>query len=143
MIYFLWPTNYAIEITFDSNIIKTILVEPHSEVYIDYTHSVARTNVRDVIIMNEDTKLKLTRTEYSSFGAGLPTDNYGTFEHKDGLYINDGINKLFDEIPLRVGTIANHKVTFESGKEVILADYIEPGNLVILKPRKISRLKSF
>lgn len=140
MVYFLWPT-YAIELIYDDNVVKIFPLELNMEVYIDYTHSVAKTKVRDVFVMNRAETLLLTRTEYSSFGAGLPTENYGTFEHVDGRYLNKGINKTLTEIPLRVGRIANHKLTFYDGKEIVFLDFFEAGSLVIIKPIRTMKIK--
>jgi|GEM_PF-67862 len=139
-LYFLRTSN-VVEIIFNGDVVQTFPVELESEMYIDYTHSVAKTNVRDVFVIKEDNSLVLTRTEYESFGAGLPTENYGSFEHIHGKYINSGINVTFDEVPLRVGIIANHRLTFQDGRGVVFSDLIEAGNLVIVKPNKVSRLK--
>ena len=141
LIYLVKPV-YAVQIIYNNEVSQSLGVDPHKEIYIDYTHSVARTNIRDVFVLKESERFLLIRTEYSSFGAGLPTENFGTFTHRDGLYINEGIDLELQEIPIRIGTIANHKLTVQDGSIIVFSDFFKAGELVVLKPTKINRLKA-
>ncbi|TCQ03495.1 hypothetical protein EDD79_100980 [Serpentinicella alkaliphila] len=140
-IYLVKPV-YAVQIIYNNEVSQTLVVDPHKEIYIDYTHSVARTNIRDVFVFKKSERFLLIRTEYSSFGAGLPTESFGRFTHRDGLYINEGINLELQEIPIRIGTIANHKLTFQDGSNIVFSDFFKTGELVVLKPAKINRLEA-
>ncbi|WP_158385987.1 DUF1850 domain-containing protein [Clostridium aceticum] len=142
MIYLIWPA-YAIEISTNDVILKTFIVASTSEIYIDYTHSVEKTSVRDVFEVRRNHTFLLTRTEYSSFGAGLPTDSFGEFKVVDGTFINSGINQELASISLRVGRIANHSLVLEDGRHISLKDYVEGGSLVIIKPVKTTRFQAF
>lgn len=139
LIYFLMPVQ-AVEISSENKTIKIFEVEKKSEIYIDYVHSVAKTPIRDVMEINENHLFLLTRTEYSSFGAGLPTDSAGNFQLKDGIYINSGLDKELDLISLRVGRFADHKLVFEDGRSFIFKDFLEGGDLVIIKPVQIFKI---
>ena len=114
------------------------------EFTIEYIHSVARTPIRDVFVglaTPENGKtIRFLRTEYSSFGAGLPTESFGRFSHNNGLYINEGIELFFTEIPLRVGSFANHQINGE-GITVFLNEYFPAGKLVVLRPVEIMKIK--
>ncbi|WP_207636408.1 DUF1850 domain-containing protein [Alkaliphilus metalliredigens] len=115
----------------------------NSEAYIDYTHSVEKTPVRDVIEIKSNLIFLLKRTEYSSFGAGLPTDNLGDFKVVNGIFINSGINQELSSISLRVGRIANHSLGLEDGRQLYLKDYVDGGTLVIIRPVSVTRLQAF
>ncbi|MDR5659081.1 DUF1850 domain-containing protein [Serpentinicella sp. ANB-PHB4] len=142
LVYFFGPIYYGISVkTAEGQVLINYKLEPKSEIYIDYTHSVARSNVRDVFELNDDFTFTLTRTEYEAFGAGLPTEKYESFELIDGRYINKGINIVLKEIPLRIGKIAKHKLSFEDEVVFDLLDYIEAGELVIIEPSKLTRWK--
>ncbi|KAB3532755.1 DUF1850 domain-containing protein [Alkaliphilus pronyensis] len=143
IIHLTLPVYSAVKIFSDFNTTKYFIVKENSELYIDYIHSVMKTPVRDVFEVKKNNTLLLVRTEYSSFGAGLPTENYGTIQLVDGVYINRGINKELTIIPLRVGAIANHKVQLEDGRFIFLKDFINVGSLVKIKAVKISRLQAF
>lgn len=140
--FLLWPIN-AIKIYSGDNTIAIYTVDIYSEIYIDYTHSAIKTPVRDVFQFEGKKTLLLTRTEYGSFGAGLPTESFGELKLVDGVFINSGINMEFKEVPLRVGAIAKHKIAFEDGGKLELLDYVEAGSLVIIKPIRITRLQAF
>ena len=90
--------------------------------------------------INENHLFLLTRTEYSSFGAGLPTDSAGNFELKDGKYINSGLNKELDCISLRVGRFADHTLVFEDGRIFVFRDFLEGGDLAVIKPVQVSKI---
>ncbi|AOY76494.1 DUF1850 domain-containing protein [Clostridium formicaceticum] len=140
--YLAWPV-YGIEISTNHVALKTFIIPCDSEIYIDYTHSVEKTSVRDVFEIGRNHHFLLIRTEYSSFGAGLPTDNFGEFKVVDGIFINSGINQELSNISLRVGRIANHSLVLEDGRHIYLKDYAEGGSLVIIKPVKTTRFQAF
>lgn len=139
IIYLLLPVK-AVEISSHDKILRIFEVKNNTEIYIDYIHSVAKTPIRDVMVINDDLSFLLIRTEYSSFGAGLPTENLGTFEIKNGKYINSGIDKSLDSISLRVGRVANHKLLFDDGREFIFKDFLDGGDLALIKPVKVPKL---
>lgn len=141
LIYLLLPIQ-IISLSVDESTLFNVTIDIGEEFYIDYTHSVMKTTVRDVFEITENNTLRLTRTEYSSFGAGLPTENYGSFKLENGRYINEGINMELSYIPLRVGNIANHRLLLQEGNEFFLTNFVEGGTLIDVKPRKITRLQN-
>ena len=80
-------------------------VDDGAEVTVEYTHSVEKTPVSDVYVV-EDGRLVMTRMEFSSFGAGLPSTVDVT--EVDGRYVYHPPERSYD--PLRVGTgpVADH-----------------------------------
>jgi hypothetical protein len=140
-LYLLSPESAIQLISVDKVI--TIPASVQSELYLDYTHSVAKSPVREVFIITEKEGFQLIRTEHSAFGAGLPTENFGVFIHESGIYTNSGIDKVLTEIPVRVGAVANHRLIFDKGPEITLSDFFKIRSLVTIKPVRISRLHLF
>lgn len=133
---------YAVQLVTESGIVETVPLFKDNEIYIDYIHSVALSDVREVFVITDNGRFLLTRTEYSSFGAGLPYEDYGSFRKVEGRYINSGINMVISEIPLRVGAAANHRLLLENGPEIVLSDFQEKQGLITIRPLKKSRLKN-
>ena len=85
-----------------------LLVTPVSEdteVTVEYTHSVEKTLVRDVYVP-EDGALVMTRMEFSSFGAGLPSQ--ADVETVDGRYVYDPPPRRYDPLRVTTGHVADH-----------------------------------
>ncbi len=118
-------------------------VERGERFSITYVHSVMKTPVTDVFRYDQVGQFMLERTEYQSFGAGLPTENFGEFEHVNGIYINGGINRPLEVIRQRVGRFANHRVIFENGVVVTLDEYVPGGDLVTLSPSYQLRILTY
>ncbi|WP_255191196.1 DUF1850 domain-containing protein [Natronobeatus ordinarius] len=80
-------------------------VDDGETVVLAYTHSVEKTPVRDVYEVDDDA-LRMVRMEFSSFGAGLPTDDVertdeGFVVHRDDRY---------EQLSVAPRTIAGHEL---------------------------------
>lgn len=75
------------------------------EVAIAYTHSVQKTPVRDIYVV-EDQWLRADRSVFHSFGAGLPTENIDRTE--DG-YVVEG-SERYNELRVVPGPVAGHEL---------------------------------
>jgi hypothetical protein len=84
-------------------------VEQGDEITIAYTHSVQRTPVEDVYIVDGST-LRADRSVFHSFGAGLPTENV---ERTDEGYVVEG-RTTYDELHVSPGEIAGHELVVGS-----------------------------
>lgn len=78
--------DWTLVVASEEETLLTVSVEPGDSVALEYTHSVEKTPVRDVYEIRED-GLVLTRTEFQSYGAGLPATadvrlENGTFVHE-------------------------------------------------------------
>jgi hypothetical protein len=82
-----------------------IPVDQGDEVKIAYTHSVQKTPVEDVYVVDGST-LRADRSVFHSFGAGLPTENV---ERTDEGYVVEG-DERYDELAVTPGTIAGHEL---------------------------------
>lgn len=79
-------------------------VDQGEEVTIAYTHSVQRSPVEDVYVVN-GTELRADRSVFHSFGAGLPVD----VERTDEGYVVDGTG-TYAELSVVPGAIAGHEL---------------------------------
>ena len=68
-------------------------VDDGETVVLAYTHSVERTPVRDVYEV-DDGALRMVRTEFSSFGAGLPTDDVERTDDGYVVHLDDRHERL-------------------------------------------------
>lgn len=97
------------------------------EFYIQFTHSVNRTKVREYYEIRAG-KILLTRAEYSSFGAGMPEvpETQGsTLTSESGVLRLDHINKPMPEFIYRIGTIAEHSLNI-NGRQIPLKSLAPP-----------------
>ncbi|WP_241154903.1 DUF1850 domain-containing protein [Halorubrum sp. CSM-61] len=83
----------------------TAPVSDDTEIAIEYTHSVEKTTVRDVYVPR-DGELVMTRMEFSSFGAGLPSQADVT--ERDGRYVFEPPSESHETLHLKTGHVADH-----------------------------------
>jgi hypothetical protein len=103
--------------------------------YLDYIHSSAKTPVQDIFTVGEGGEMILIEENFSWFGAGLEA---GSTEDVKVVY--DGKHKKirvlqyrhFPHFLLRVGRIANHRITCHE-KSVPLKRLTEGGELVHIR----------
>ncbi|AGB35928.1 DUF1850 domain-containing protein [Natronococcus occultus] len=82
-----------------------IPVDQGDAVTIAYTHSVEKTPIEDVYVV-EDSSLRADRSVFHSFGAGLPTSDV---ERTEEGYVVEG-TETHDELRLAPGEIAGHEL---------------------------------
>ena len=80
-------------------------VGPDTEIVVEYTHSVERTLVRDVYVAENGT-LVMTRLEFSSFGAGLPSEADVVVD--GGRYVYHPPRTEYETLRVMTGPIADH-----------------------------------
>lgn len=113
---------------------------------ISYTHSVNKGRVHDVYSKTNDNCLKLDRTFFVSYGAGIPEPDEtpgAEFKVVDNGYEISNLNRIVPKLTMAVGIIANHVITFYYKSIAIdcqLTDYFEPQTSIILEIKKISLL---
>lgn len=98
-------------------------LDPVTGFAIRYTHSVARTPVTDYFIP-ENGKIRLVKTEYQDFGAGLPHNPEAgqKMYMENGKLVIDGYQSRFNKIDVRVGRIARHRLIFFDRDKNILEE---------------------
>ena len=101
-----------------------------------YTHSVARTPVKEYYEIQYPNLIIQTRMDYHSYGAGLPTKSSQNYQLIDGAIVIDGMANEHSEIPVRVGRVSEQKIVFNE-KSIPLIDLAKPGKLLIIKPGKL------
>lgn len=80
-------------------------VDGDTEVVVEYTHSVEKTLVRDVYAP-ADGALRMTRMEFSSFGAGLPS--HADVTERDGRYVYHPPQTEYQILRVKTGAVADH-----------------------------------
>ncbi|WP_134117930.1 DUF1850 domain-containing protein [Orenia marismortui] len=108
------------------------------EFAIEYMHSVEKTPVWDYFKV-ENGKILLTGTRYESYGAGLPYLQEYDYIVENEEFIINGIDKVLDNIPVRVSDFAKHKFLVED-KEYKLYEMTRPQNLLIIEVENVSEL---
>lgn len=111
------------------------------EFAIIYDHSVMRTEVKDVFTIEEGEVL-LLRTEYESFGAGLPTEAFENFTKVDGRYINEGIYTRIPIIRMRTGKTTNHRLIYNEETTITFDQFVETGSLIFIEEKTMTTLES-
>ncbi|MFP8957886.1 DUF1850 domain-containing protein [Natrialbaceae archaeon A-CW3] len=81
-------------------------VDDGTEVSISYTHSVEKTPVEDVYVVDDD-RLRMTKMVFQSHGAGLPSDE--TVERTDDGFVVER-NTPFETLRVTPGEIAGHEL---------------------------------
>lgn len=96
-----------------------------TEVVVEYTHSVERTLVRDVYVP-DDGRLVMIRTEFSSFGAGLPAQADVTV--RDGRFVYRPPRSEYETLRVKTGEIADHDIVV-SGERYDIATLADGGSI--------------
>lgn len=92
----------------DGSVLIDEPVEDGDEVRLEYTHSVEKTLVSDIYIVN-GTTLESTRMEFDSYGAGLPS-NADVERTDDGRFVTE-TDGTHDRLIVSPGEIAGHTLT--------------------------------
>ncbi len=112
---------------------------------ISYTHSVNKGRVHDFYRPAKDGSLELYKTQFVSYGAGIPEaeETPGAFftVTPDGYFI-ENLHRFVPRLTMAVGIIANHTLAagrdFNGQKEYLLTAYFEPQTSIILEVKKVS-----
>ena len=113
---------------------------------ISYTHSVNKGRVHDYYKHTPEKKLELYKTEFVSYGAGIPEPEEtpgAVFSVTDDHYVITGINRVVPRLVMAVGLIAEHSITFDEAvevgqKEFYLTDFFEPQTSIIFEYKRVS-----
>lgn len=101
---------------------------------ISYIHSYNKTPVSETFLIGKDCKIVLKETEYKWQAVGLQDTCpiRGVWGYKDGnIYISE-INEKLDNIPLRVGIIADHRLTYKN-KIIPFLSFAKSGESINIK----------
>lgn len=108
---------------------ESVIDVPTNEFTLFFIHSVQKTPVYEFFKIRKDNTLSLVKTEFSSFGIGLPyTDEGGKFAIKDDRFILK-FERNFDKIPIRVSPIPQHAIIVDNKTHPLL-EFADPENLI-------------
>lgn len=102
------PAGQALVVS-DADTGERLLVSPVEEdttVALEYTHSVEKTRVLDAYAVR-DGELAMTRMEFESYGAGLPSRANVTIENGTFVFDPEG---SFEELYVKPGPVADHRL---------------------------------
>lgn len=111
---------------------KTSLVLQDESFSLGYIHSVLLTPASEYFTVGEDNSLDLYKTEYESFGVGLPfSKEDGEFEIVGDKFILK-VERSFDTLDMRISSIPQHWIEI-SGERYEMMELIEkPEDLIKL-----------
>ena len=104
----------------------SVPVEENATVTVAYTHSVEKTPVRDVYAVR-DGGLVMTRMEFRSFGAGLPS-TVDVERGDDGSFVYRPPNRRTEELVVATSPIADHDLVVD-GRRYDLVALAEGGSV--------------
>jgi len=104
----------------------SVPVEEGNVVSLEYTHSVEKTPVEDVYVV-EDGRLVFNRTEFVSFGAGLPTEG---IEVMDDGYVHRPDTERTGDVVVATGEVAGHELVVD-GRRYDLTGMADGGTVHI------------
>lgn len=112
---------------------------------ISYTHSVNKGRVHDFYRALPDGALELYKTQFVSYGAGIPepdeTPGAVFTVTNDGYYISN-INRTVPRLTMAVGIVANHTLAmgkeFKGQNEIPFKDLFPPQTSIILEIKRVS-----
>ena len=96
-----------------------------------YTHSVMKTEAEEIFITDNNEKIKLIRTEYKSYGVGLPfLPEEGKMKVENGKFILD-MEREFKNISMVISPIGKHYLKID-GKKYMLSEILGDKSAKIL-----------
>jgi len=104
---------------------------------ISYIHSYNKTPISETFLIGKNCKIVLKETEYKWQAAGLQDTcpMRGVWGYKNGnIYISE-INEKLDNIPLRVGIIADHRLTYRN-KTIPFLFFAKGGELISIEVKR-------
>jgi len=113
----------------------TVPIEEGSTVTIEYTHSVEKTLVRDIYVV-DDGAFVMSRMEFSSFGAGLPAQ--ADVRVEDGRYVYEPPAQQHTTLRVATGQIADHDLIVDGTRYDLAA--IADGETVELRIQRVKTL---
>ena len=112
---------------------------------ISYTHSVNKGRVHDYYRFLTDGTLELYKTQFVSYGAGIPEPGEtpgAVFTVTDDGYYIENLERKVPRLTMAVGIVANHSIATGSEMRVenerFLTDFFEPQTSIILEYKKVS-----
>lgn len=139
------PTQKVLAITSTDESSKKIFSKSALNGFcISYTHSVNKGRVRDFFRV-EDDHLKVFKTEFPSYGAGMPElqETPGAnFKIADDAFSMEYERDVGKKFFLAVGILARHSIEI-GGKEFFLEDFFAPQTRLEFQVKKISCVELF
>lgn len=112
---------------------------------ISYTHSVNKGRVHDYYRTTKNNGLQLYKTQFVSYGAGIPEPEEtpgAVFTVTEDGYFIENIERNVPRLLMAVGIIANHSIAVGNDvtAEHFLTDYFPPQTGIILEIKRVSLL---
>ena len=110
---------------------------------ISYTHSVNKGRVHDYYRATKENGLQLYKTQFVSYGAGIPEPEEtpgAVFTVTENGYFIENIERNVPRLLMAVGIIANHSIAAgnDVSNEYFLTDFFPPQTGIILEIKRVS-----
>lgn len=131
-----WLSVLEISSVSTGSLIWCTTVKEGEEFVLAFTHSVNKRPVFDTLKVQGD-HLVIVKSVYDAFGAGMPdvSTTEGQFSVLPGGWLQWCVNRSVPEIILRVGEVANHRLTIRA-QDYSLRELVEPGTAVVFRVRR-------
>lgn len=128
------PAGHAVVVTDaeTGDVLASIPVEDGTTVTLSYMHSVERTPVHDVYVVR-GTTLDNVEMRFQSYGWGLPAD---ADVHREGGYFVFDPDRRYDELFVKPGTVANHRLTIGDSTTIDLVALSDANSVRIAVERR-------
>lgn len=130
------PFSLRVDSLNRDRVLLDVPVNPGDRFYIDYIHSSAKTPIRSTFEVGSEGQMVLVEESFLWYGAGLES-----VEHPGVRIISkEGetrvlLDRHFPSLRLRVGCVANHRLTF-NGRTIPLKEIAEGRELLKIWIRK-------
>jgi hypothetical protein len=128
----------------NSDLLLHFSVNPGDQFEISYIHSQNRGNVRDFFRIDQEYRIILKSTCFSSYGAGMPEpEGSQLFRYdREGIWI-ENIDRMVNPYIFFVGTIANHHFHWVNAEKkepntYAMKELAPPGTSIIVQVEKFS-----
>ena len=115
----------------NGKVLLDVPVKPGDQIYLDWIHSSAKTPVVDIFEVASNGEMILVEEDYQWYGPGLEFMNYEgvCVAPKDKTYTKTVLERCFPYLLLRVGWVANQRLTVND-RTIPLNKIAEGGELL-------------
>jgi hypothetical protein len=140
VLFYPWISVLEISSVSTGHILWCSPMKVGEEFTLTFTHSVNKRPVFDTLRAQGD-HLVIVKSVFDAFGAGMPEDSTdeGQFGIMPGGWLQWTVNRPVPEIILRVGEVANHRLTIKA-RQFLLSELTEPATAVVFRVRMVSFL---
>ncbi len=128
---------FVVETVPDRGVVFLRPFAPGYEFFLSYTHSVNKSEIIDRFGLREDGSVILRGSRFLSFGAGVATEDAGTFSGTDRFLEYRGMDRELPDLRVFIGGEADHRYASRDGSFRFL-DRVAPRTGLSFHVRRVS-----